>query len=148
MSINMRSSGRLLQRLATLVALAASVALANGQKKDMPRKDVVEVPAIGEGLCVHNLFQSNMVLQRDKPIQIWGWANPGEKVSVSFAGQTKEAKAGKDRDWKVTLPAMTANAEPKTLTVKGKKIVRHQKINIFMFSPYFGYAAPGVVTGI
>ena len=67
------------------------------QKKDMPREDVVEVPAIGEGLCVHNLFQSNMVLQRDKPIQIWGWANPGEKVSVGFAGQTKEAKAGKDR---------------------------------------------------
>ena len=102
----MRSSDRLLRRLAILVAFASCVGLAIGQKKDIPREDVVEVPAIGEGLCVHNLFQSNMVLQRDKPIPIWGWANPGEKVSISFAGQTKEAKAGKDRSWKITLPGM------------------------------------------
>ncbi|MBT5377430.1 MAG: hypothetical protein HOL08_00100, partial [Opitutae bacterium] len=91
--------------------------------KDMPREDVVEVPAIGEGLCVHNLFQSNMVLQRDKPVAIWGWANPGEKVSVSFGGQTQSDKASiglEDRIWKVTLPAMTANSEPQTLTVKGE----------------------------
>ncbi len=44
----------------------------------MPREDVVDVPAIGEGLCVSNVFQTNMVLQRDKPIHVWGWAEPGE----------------------------------------------------------------------
>ncbi len=120
MSTNIHPTSLLLRRFSTLVALAAGVALANGQKKDRPREDVVEVPAIGEGLCIHNLFQSSMVLQRDKPIPIWGWANPGEKVSVSFAGQTKEAKAGKDRAWKITLPAMEANAEAQTLTVNGK----------------------------
>ena len=90
------------------------------QKMPMPKEDVIEVPAIGDGLCVHNLFQSNMILQRDKPIEIWGWAKPGEMVRVLFAGKSKEAKAGKDREWKVTLPAMTANADPQTLNVKGK----------------------------
>ena len=90
------------------------------QKMPMPKEDVIEVPAIGDGLCVHNLFQSNMILQRDKPIEIWGWAKPGEVVRVLFAGKNKEAKAGKDREWKVTLPAMTANADPQTLNIKGK----------------------------
>ncbi|MEC8866749.1 MAG: hypothetical protein VXX20_09685 [Verrucomicrobiota bacterium] len=91
------------------------------QKVPMPKEDVIEVPAIGDGLCVHNLFQSNMILQRDKPIEIWGWAKPGEVVRVLFAGMSKEAKAGKDREWKVTLPAMTANADPQTLNIKGKE---------------------------
>lgn len=90
------------------------------QKMPMPKEDVIEVPAIGDGLCVHNLFQSNMILQRDKPIEIWGWAKPGEVVRVLFAGKSKEAKAGKDREWKVSLPAMTANADPQTLNIKGK----------------------------
>jgi sialate O-acetylesterase len=90
------------------------------QKMPMPKEDVIEVPAIGDGLCVHNLFQSNMILQRDKPIEIWGWAKPGEVVRVLFAGKSKEAKTGKDHEWKVTLPAMTANADPQTLNVKGK----------------------------
>ena len=34
----------------------------------MPKEDVIDVPAVGEGLCVHNLFQTNMVLQRDKSL--------------------------------------------------------------------------------
>ena len=90
------------------------------QNKKMPKEDVIDIPALGEGLCVHNLFQSNMVLQRGKPISVWGWANPGEKVIISFSGNTKEANAGEDRAWKVTLPAMEANSEPQTLTVRGR----------------------------
>ena len=86
----------------------------------MPKADVVEVPAIGEGLCLHNLFQSNMVLQRDKPANLWGWAAPGEQVSVTVAGNSGTATAGEDRLWKVTLPAMMANSEPISVTVKGK----------------------------
>ena len=86
----------------------------------MPREDVIDIPVVGDGLCVHKLFQSNMVLQRGKPISVWGWANPGEKVIISFTGNTKEANAGEDRAWKVTLPVMEANSEPQTLTVRGR----------------------------
>ena len=86
----------------------------------MPREDVVDVPAIGEGLCVSNVFQTNMVLQRDKPIHVWGWAEPGEQVTVTFAGGQASAKAGEDRAWKVTLPAVPAHSNPQQMTVKGK----------------------------
>lgn len=83
--------------------------------------DVIEFPAVGEGLCVHNLFQSNMVLQRDKPVKVWGWAEPGETVTVSFADQELTATAGKDRRWAVALLAMGANNKAQTMTIKGKE---------------------------
>lgn len=86
----------------------------------MPKEDVVEVPAVGEGLFLHNLFQSNMVLQRDKPVSLWGWAAPGEQVRVTVAGNSGTATAGEDRTWKITLPAMMASSEPVTVTVTGK----------------------------
>ncbi|MBL7222909.1 MAG: hypothetical protein ISS72_03555 [Candidatus Brocadiae bacterium] len=86
----------------------------------MPREDVVDVPAIGKDLCVSNVFQTNMVLQRDKPLTIWGWAAPGEKVTVSFAGQTADTIAEPGRTWKVTLKGPPANSKPQVMTIKGK----------------------------
>lgn len=86
----------------------------------MPQKDVVEVPAIGPALCVANIFQANMVLQRDKPLNVWGWAEPGEEVIVSFAGQQVQAKAAPDRAWQVTLKPVPATTAPQTMTVSGK----------------------------
>ncbi len=87
----------------------------------LPREDVIDVPAIAEGLCVSNVFQTNMVLQRDKPISVWGWAEPGESLVVSFNGRQQETSAAADRSWRVTLPAMAASSEPRTMTVKGAK---------------------------
>ena len=75
---------------------------------------------IGDGLCLHNLFQSGMVLQRDKPIRIWGWAAPGENVTVTFGEMTQSCIAAADRSWKVELPALPANSEGRTLVVQGK----------------------------
>ena len=82
-------------------------------------KDRIEVPAVSEGLCLHNLFQANMVLQRDKPIRVWGCATAGEKVGVSFGGNEASAVAAADRSWSVSLPAMPVNAKPATMVVKG-----------------------------
>ena len=78
----------------------------------------MDVPAVAEGLCVSNLFQTNMVLQRDEPIALWGWAAPGERVTVTFGGASAAAAAGDDRRWEVTLPARAASAEPGTLVVE------------------------------
>ena len=65
------------------LAVSAVVCLAGtALGASLPKENVIDVPAIGEGLCVHNLFQSNMVLQRDKPISVWGWASPGERVTA------------------------------------------------------------------
>ena len=54
---------------------------------------------------------SNMVLQRDKPVPIWGTADAGEKVTVKFSGQTKTAVAGKDGRWRVTLDPLAAEPD-------------------------------------
>ena len=103
----------------TLLTLLGYLTLSLRAQK-MPREDVVEVPEISEGLCVSNVFQSNGVLQRNKPIHVWGWADPGEKVTVRFADQQVSAKAGKDRFWKVTLAAMPASRKPQQMTIRGK----------------------------
>ncbi|HUT25507.1 MAG TPA: DUF1080 domain-containing protein, partial [Sumerlaeia bacterium] len=52
------------------------------------------------------IFGSGMVVQREKPVPVWGWAEPGEKVTASLAGQTAEARAGEDGRWLVTLPPL------------------------------------------
>lgn len=102
---------------ATLV-LIQSISVPGFAQK-MPREDVVEVPAIGNGLCVSNTFQTNMVLQRDKPIHIWGWADPGEPVAIEFAGQQVSVTTSRDRRWEATLPALPANKLPQSMTIKG-----------------------------
>ena len=66
---------------------------------------------------VHSLFQDHMVLQRDQPAPVWGWAQPGEVVTVEFAGQTKTASATADGKWLVKLDALPASAERRTLAV-------------------------------
>ena len=71
--------------------------------------DVTLPPVLGSG----------MVLQRDLPVPVWGWAEAGEKVSVSFAGQTKTSKAGDDGKWMVKLDPLKANSEAASLTVEG-----------------------------
>ena len=106
----------------TLTCLFAAIVgfagTATAQK--MPRADVVDVPAIADGLCVSNLFQSHMVLQRDKPIAIWGWAAPGEDVAVAFGSDRTTTRAEADRSWRVTLAAQPANRSPQQLVVQGK----------------------------
>jgi len=98
--------------ISLIALLSAVLTLSSAMAQQEPGKDLTAVPAIAEGLSLHNLFQSNMALQREKPITIWGWAEPGEDVSVSFGGQTQTTKAGADRSWKVILQAMPATAEP------------------------------------
>ncbi len=92
----------------------------DGRKKPPP-EDVVDVPAIGEGLSVSNVFQSRMVLQRDKPLAVWGWADSGEKVSVSFGGRTSTAVAGPDRGWKAVLEPLPAERTPRAMEIKGAR---------------------------
>lgn len=105
--------------LAGLVALLVTVP-AGAEDKLERGKDRIDVPVMGPGLWVHNLFQPNMVIQRDKPIRVWGWAGPGEKVTVAFGGQSQSTTAAADRSWMVQLPAMPASAEPRPLLIQGK----------------------------
>lgn len=75
------------------------------------------------------IFGTNMVLQRDQKDRVWGWAEPGEEVTVEIAGQTKGAKADSDGAWHVVLDPMPAGG-PHTMTVKGKNTVRFENVLI------------------
>ncbi|PWU02381.1 MAG: hypothetical protein C5B52_05600, partial [Bacteroidetes bacterium] len=68
------------------------------------------------------IFGANMVLQRGKPIPVWGWADPGEKISVQFNKQTKTVKADKSGKWMVKLDPESAGG-PFTFLVKGKNSI-------------------------
>lgn len=85
--------------------------------QDMPRENVIDVPAISKGFCVSNVFQSNMVLQREKPIVIWGWAEPGRSVSVTFARTSQTTTANQNGRWTVTWPQQPANPTPQQMTL-------------------------------
>jgi sialate O-acetylesterase len=63
------------------------------------------------------LFTDNMVLQRDKPVVIWGTAEQGETVTVEFAGQAKSGVTGADGKWQVTLDPMPASSEPRKMII-------------------------------
>lgn len=67
-----------------------------------------------------NVFGSHMVVQRRKPVPIWGWADPNETVTVRLNTQTKSVKTGKDGKWRVSLDPMEAGG-PYQLSIKGKK---------------------------
>lgn len=68
------------------------------------------------------IFGDNMVLQRNKPIPVWGWAAPNEKITVQFNKQVKTAKADKAGQWKITLDAEPAGG-PWQLSVKGRNTI-------------------------
>ena len=73
------------------------------------------------------IFGDNMVLQRNKPINIWGYAGPGEKLTVQFNKQTKNASADADGKWLVILSPENAGG-PFQLTVKGTNEVNVKNI--------------------
>ncbi|MEM7396568.1 MAG: sialate O-acetylesterase, partial [Verrucomicrobiota bacterium] len=79
---------------------------------------VQTVPA-ADSLKVHGIFRSNMVLQRDKPITVWGWAPAGSEVKVTLGNDTATAKAdGEKGRWEVIFEPRPADTQGQTLTVR------------------------------
>ena len=66
-----------------------------------------------------SVIGNHMVLQQGEPVPIWGYAEPGEEISVSFGGSNVSAKADADGKWLVKLPSMKANAKGAKMVVKG-----------------------------
>lgn len=65
------------------------------------------------------LFSDHVVLQRQQPIPVWGWAKSGETVQVALAGQTQQAKADASGKWRLTFTPLEAGG-PHTLSVQAK----------------------------
>src|SRR5688572_2584084 len=68
------------------------------------------------------ILSDNMVLQRNKPITLWGWAEPKEKITVQFNQQTKSVQADPSGNWRVVLLPEAAGG-PFQLSFKGKNTI-------------------------
>jgi sialate O-acetylesterase len=70
------------------------------------------------------VFSDHMLLQCDKAVPIWGWADPGQQLTVEFAGQKKTATTEANGKWLVQLDPLHANAEPRELVVSSSHASR------------------------
>ncbi|HET9862788.1 MAG TPA: sialate O-acetylesterase, partial [Steroidobacteraceae bacterium] len=72
------------------------------------------------------IFADHAVLQRDRPIDVWGTAGADEQVTVTLAGATRKTQAGADGHWAVALPTLPAGG-PHTLVARTAN--RTQQVN-------------------
>src|SRR5271157_1009106 len=70
------------------------------------------------------LFSDHMVLQQGMSVPVWGWADAGEQVTVSVAGQKVSTTAGEDRKWMVRLSNLRASTDPIEMTIAGRNTIR------------------------
>lgn len=71
------------------------------------------------GVELPHVFGDNMVLQRGQRVPVWGKGAPGEKVTISFAGQSVSATAGADGRWKLFLAPLKESADGAEFRVSG-----------------------------
>jgi hypothetical protein len=75
-----------------------------------------------------HIIGSNMVIQANKPVAIWGQAAAGEQVTVQFLNQTKKTVADKSGAWKVVLDPIKASAKPVDMIIKGTNTIKLENI--------------------
>jgi sialate O-acetylesterase len=74
------------------------------------------------------VIDSHMVLQRERPLPIWGWADPGETVTVRLDGASVQTTADGDGNWNVVLPAMSCDGKAHHMTISGKNKIELKDI--------------------
>ena len=88
---------------------------------------LIAVRADAGALRLPAIYGDGMVLQRNLPVAIRGWAQPGEAVTVSIAGQSVQGEANGLGRWRLKLAPLAASKEPLELTISsasGEKLVR------------------------
>jgi sialate O-acetylesterase len=89
---------------------------------------LLAISSISAQVLLPKVITNNMVLQREKPVAIWGTAGAGEKIAVSFAGQIKIAVADTAGNWQVKLRPMKASAEPRKMVITGSNTITLENI--------------------
>src|SRR5579862_4895822 len=85
-------------------------------------------PALAD-VTLPSLFSDNMVLQARTKVNIWGHADPKEKVTVKIGQRSGSAVAGADGKWSVTLEPLKAGA-PFEMTVTGHNTITIQNVAV------------------
>ncbi|MFN7876176.1 MAG: sialate O-acetylesterase [Pirellula sp.] len=70
------------------------------------------------------IFSDHMVLQRDRPLNVWGWGEPGENVRVSLGRESAEAIVSANGRWQCTLGPQSASSDPLDLIVSASHDIR------------------------
>jgi len=114
--------------LLLIVFICCSLLLLQNCSKDKDGKTAATTFAIS------NVLGDNMVVQRDKPCQVWGTAVSGTKITVQASWNSAELSATADNSgsWIVSIPAASANANPQTIAVSanGKAVATLKNILI------------------
>lgn len=71
-------------------------------------------------LSLPSVFSDHMVLQRERPVPVWGKADPGATVTIEFGGQSQRATAGADGNWHANLDPLSASAVPCKMKISSK----------------------------
>ena len=78
-------------------------------------------------ITLPKIFGDNMVLQRNKPIPLWGWGSPNEKITIRFNHQTKTVTTDLNGNWKINLDKESAGG-PYQLVLKGINTVTFKNV--------------------
>ena len=90
---------------------------------------VLSIKCVQGNVRLPVLISDGMVLQRDSRINIWGWASPGEKVTVKFNNKIFRTKTDSQGNWKIVVPPMKAGG-PFSMVVKGNNSIIIENIMI------------------
>ena len=99
--------------LAAMVVISMTPLQAAEQRPNVTNDNVASAT-----LALAGLFTDHMVLQRDRPVAVWGTTKPMDQVTVEFAGQSRKILAGADGRWNVTLAPLSASHEPRELRIR------------------------------
>src|SRR5215831_12073842 len=80
------------------------------------------VTQVFSNVSLPKIFGDNMVLQRNRSIPVWGWADANEKITIQFDHQTRSVTADKNGNWRIDLDKESAGG-PFQLTVKGSNTI-------------------------
>jgi sialate O-acetylesterase len=86
-------------------------------------------PELTANVRLPRIIGDNMVVQQNKPVKVWGWADAGENVKLRFNGQTKEIKASRAGKWEIMLSPMKQGG-PFEMLIEGKNSLTVKNILI------------------
>ena len=84
----------------------------------LPQSVSARADSVPSTLRPARLFSNGLVVQRGRPVSVWGWAPPKTTVTVSLGGQTRSSSTDASGAWRVSLPALKAGG-PHEMTIAG-----------------------------
>lgn len=76
------------------------------------------------------IFQDRMLLQREKPVKIWGTGNPGEEIRATIQGKSADTVIRPDGKWMLILPELKASDEEELTIRTGKESIVFRQVAV------------------